>query len=166
MITKSSIVAFFSKGKVVFATIAAMITFSITLYNQFKSVPKTEISGYVFADKNSQIPVDAFVKIISPIQSETQTDSKGRFKFKLPNIQTDTFLLIVQNKRTNTETKQNEYIEVPEGKTDIRVLFNADQDSNKVYYPLGKSMSPEYANRLPNFKRVLNQFHFPKKRPH
>src|SRR5450755_2310255 len=53
---------------------------TITLYNQFKSVPKTEISGFVSADRNTVIPVDAVVKIISPIQSETQTDSKGRFK--------------------------------------------------------------------------------------
>ena len=104
MITKATIVAFFSKGKVIFASIAAVITFSITLYNQFKSVPKTEISGFVSADRNSMVPVDAVVKIISPIQSETQTDSKGRFKFKLPNLQSDTFLLIIQNKKTNIET--------------------------------------------------------------
>jgi hypothetical protein len=166
MITKDSIIRFFSQGKVIFATIAAMITFSITLYNQFKSVPKTEISGFVYADMESQKPVDAVVKIISPIQSETQTDAKGRFKFKLPNIQSDTFLLIVQNKKTNIETKQNEYVEASEGKKDIYVLFNQNQDTNKVYYPLGKSMSPEFANRMPNIKRVLNQFHLPKKRPH
>ncbi len=85
MITKASIFGFFSQGKVVFATIAAVITFSITIYNQFKSLSKTEISGFVSSDKNSVVPVDVVVKIISPVQSKTETDSKGRFKFKLPN---------------------------------------------------------------------------------
>jgi hypothetical protein len=166
MITKASIVSFFSQGKVIFATIAAVITFSITVYNQFKSVPTTEISGFVSSDKNSVVPVDAVVKIISPIQSQTETDSKGRFKFKLPNIQSDTFLLVVQNKKTNIETKQDEYVEAPAGKKDIFVLFNADQDTNKVYAPLGKSSSPEYAHRSPNIVHFINQFHLPKKRPH
>jgi hypothetical protein len=166
MITKASIVGFFSKGKIVFATVAAMITFSITLYNQFKSVPTTEISGFVSADKNSIVPVDAIVKIISPIQSQTETDSKGRFKFKLPNIQSDTFLLIVQNKKTSIETKQNEFVEVPGGKKDIYVLFNAKQDSEKVYAPLGKIMTPEYEFRTPNVMRLIHQIHFPKKKVH
>jgi hypothetical protein len=166
MISKASIVGFFSKGKVIFATVAAMITFSITLYNQFKSVPTTEISGFVSSDRNSMVPVDAVVKIISPIQSQTETDSKGRFKFKLPNIQSDTFLLIVQNKKTNIETKQDEYVEAPGGKKDIYVLFNADQDTDKVYAPLGKSNNPEYAHRPPKIVHFINQFHLPKKRPH
>jgi hypothetical protein len=166
MITKASIVAFFSKGKVIFASIAAVITFTITLYNQFKSVPKTEISGFVSADRNSMVPVDAVVKIISPIQSETQTDSKGRFKFKLPNLQSDTFLLIIQNKKTNIETKQNEWVDASDGRKDIYVLFNSDQDLDKVYAPLGKSMSPAYARRTPNVLRVFSQFHLPKKKPH
>ena len=83
MVTKTSVIDFFSRSKVIFATIAAVITFSITLYNQFKSTPTTEISGYVSADKNSLVPVDAVVKIISPVQSQTETDAKGRFKFKL-----------------------------------------------------------------------------------
>lgn len=164
MITKASIVGFFSKGKIIFASIAAIITFSITLYNQFKSVPKTEISGFVSADRNSIVPIDAVVKIISPIQSETQTDSKGRFKFKLPNLQSDTFLLIVQNKRTNIETKQNEWVDASDGRKDIYVLFNSNQDTQKVYAPLGKIMTPAYANRTPNVIRVIQQFHFPKKR--
>ena len=161
-----SIVGFFSKSKVAFATVAAVITFSITIYNQFKSVPKTEISGYVSADKNSVIPVDAVVKIISPVQSETQTDTKGRFKFKLPNIQSDTFLLIVQNKKTNTETKQNEWVDASEGRKDIYVLFNSEQDAEKVYAPLGKVLTPAYAHRVPNVMRVLQQFHIPKKKSH
>jgi hypothetical protein len=167
MITKASIVGFFSKGKVVFASIAAMITFSITLYNQFKSVPTTEISGFVSADRNSVIPVDAVVKIISPIQSQTETDAKGRFKFKLPNIQSDTFLLVIQNKKTNIETKQDEWVDAASGKKDIYVLFNSDQDEEKVYAPLGKSTSPAYAKRTPNVMRVLQQsFHLPKRKPH
>jgi len=166
MITKTSIIAFFSKGKIIFASVAAVITFTITLYNQFKSVPKTEISGFVSADKNSVVPVDAVVKIISPIQSETQTDSKGRFKFKLPNLQSDTFLLIIQNKKTNIETKQNEWVDASDGRKDIYVLFNSDQDLDKVYAPLGKSMSPVYARRTPNVLRIFNQFHLPKRKPH
>src|SRR4249920_1619814 len=164
MITKATIIGFFSKGKVIFASVAAVITFSITLYNQFKSVPKTEISGFVSADRNSMVPVDAVVRIISPIQSETQTDSKGRFKFKLPNLQSDTFLLIIQNKKTNIETKQNEWVDASDGRKDIYVLFNAEQDQEKVYAPLGKSMSPAYAKRTPNVLRVINQIRFPKKK--
>jgi len=166
MITKSSIVGFFSRSKIIFASIAAVVTFSITVYNQFKSVPKTEISGFVSSDKNEVIPVDAVVKIISPIQSQTETDSKGRFKFKIPNIQSDTFLLVVQNKKTNIETKQNEYVDASNGKTDIFVLFNAEQDREKVYAPLGKSMNPEYAKRLPNVVRLIQGIHIPKRKIH
>jgi len=66
MITKAAIIGFFTKSKIIFASIVAVVTFSITLYNQFKSVPKTEISGFVSADRNSVVPVDAVVKIISP----------------------------------------------------------------------------------------------------
>ena len=135
MITKASIIGFFSKGKIIFASVAAVITFSITLYNQFKSVPTTEISGFVSADKNTMIPVDAVVKIISPVQSQTETDSKGRFKFKLPNIQSDTFLLVIQNKKTNIETKQDEYVDASAGKKDIFVLFNSTQDLDKSLCP-------------------------------
>ena len=166
MITKAAIIGFFTKSKIIFASIAAVVTFSITLYNQFKSVPKTEISGFVSADRNSVVPVDAVVKIISPVQSQTETDSKGRFKFKLPNLQSDTFLLIIQNKKTNIETKQNEYVDASDGRKDIYVLFNSDQDLEKVYAPLGKSMSPAYAKRTPNVLRVLNQIRFPKKKAH
>ena len=166
MITKASVIGFFTKGKVIFASIAAVITFSITLYNQFKSTPKTEISGFVSSERNTVVPVDAVVKIISPIQSQTETDSKGRFKFKLPNLQSDTFLLIIQNKKTNTETKQNEYVDASDGRKDIYVLFNSEQDPEKVYAPLGKVMSPAYAKKSPNVIRVLNQFKFPKRKPH
>jgi hypothetical protein len=166
MISKTSIIGFFSKSKIIFASIAAVVTFSITLYNQFKSVPTTEISGFVSADKNSMVPVDAVVKIISPVQSQTETDSKGRFKFKLPNIQSDTFLLIIQNKKTNIETKQDEYVDAASGKKDIYVLFNSDQDMTKVYAPLGKSNSPEYARKSPTLIRALQQLHLPKRKPH
>ena len=166
MISKASVIGFFSKGKIIFASIAAVITFSITLYNQFKSVPTTEISGFVSADKNTVVPVDAVVKIISPVQSQTETDSKGRFKFKLPNIQSDTFLLIIQNKKTNIETKQDEYVDAASGKKDIYVLFNSDQDPSKVYAPLGKSNSPEYARKSPAVIRAFQQLHFPKRKPH
>ena len=166
MITKASIVGFFTKGKIIFASIAALVTFSITVYNQFRQVPTTEISGLVSSDQNTVVPVDAVVKIISPIQSQTETDSKGRFKFKLPNIQSDTFLLVIQNKKTNTETKQNEYVDASSGKKDIFVLFNASQDSEKVYAPLGKSLTAAYAKRTPNVMRVIQSFHIPKKRVH
>lgn len=161
MVTKTSIIDFFSKGKVVFATIAAVITFSITLYNQFKSTPTTEISGYVSADKNSIVPVDAVVKIISPVTQETQTDAKGRFKFKLQNIQSDTFLLVIQDKKTNIETKQDEYVNASEGRKDIFVLFNSSTDEEKVYAPLGKSTSPAYSKRKPEILKALQQIRFP-----
>jgi hypothetical protein len=166
MITKASFIGFFTKGKIIFASIAAVVTFSITVYNQFKHVPTTEISGLVSADQYTVVPVDAVVKIISPIQSQTETDSKGHFKFKIPNIQSDTFLLIIQNKKTNTETKQNEYVDASSGKKDIFVLFNAGQDTEKIYAPLGKSMTAAYARRTPNVMRVIQSFHIPKKKIH
>jgi hypothetical protein len=166
MISKTSIIAFFSRSKVIFATVAAVITFSITLYNQFKSTPTTEISGFVSAEKETVVPVDAVVKIISPIQSQTETDSKGRFKFKLQNIQSDTFLLIVQNKKTNIETKQNEYVNAGSGKKDIFVLFNSATDEEKVYAPLGKSMSPAYSKRPPEVLKMIQQIRFPRRRHH
>ena len=153
MITKESVVQFFSKSKVIFASIAAFITFSITLYNQFKSDKTTEISGVVSSAKDPVVPVDAIVKIISPIQGETQTDSRGRFRFKFHNLVSDTILLVVQNKKTNTETKQNEYVDA-DGRRDIFVLFNQSQDTSKVYAPLNKVLTAEYAHRKPN----LNQF--------
>ena len=95
MIVKATIIAFFSKSKVMFATIATVVTFSITVYNQFKTKKATEISGIVSVNKDFAKPVDAIVRISSPIQAQTETDSKGRFKFKLENLQSDTFLLIV-----------------------------------------------------------------------
>jgi hypothetical protein len=102
MFRKEKITQWFTNGKILLATIATVITLSITVYNQFKSKPVTEVSGFVSAAKESVVPVDAVVKIISPIQSQTETDSKGKFKFKLEDIRSDTFLLLIQNKRTNT----------------------------------------------------------------
>lgn len=164
MLTKTTIVEFFSKTKVIFATIAAVITFSITLYNQFKSNKTTEISGFVTASKDMIVPVDAVVKIISPIQSQTETDSKGRFKFKLENIQSDTFLLVVQNKRTNLETKQNEYISAGSGRKDIIVLFNANIDTGRMYTPFGKIGNSGSGRRKPDIIKVLQGIHLPRRR--
>jgi hypothetical protein len=161
---KASIIAFFSKTKVIFATLAAVVTFFITLYNQFRSTPVTEVSGYVSTQKDAVVPVDAIVKIISPIQSQTETDSHGRFKFKLQNIQSDTFLLVIQNKKTNTETKQNEYVNASSGKKDIFVLFNSATDSEKVYAPWGKSGSPAYSKKKPDLLRLMQDLHLPKRR--
>jgi hypothetical protein len=133
MITKTSIIEFFSKSKVIFATVAAVITFSITLYNQFKSNRATEISGIVTANKGYDAPVDAVVRISSPIQAQTETDARGRFKFRLQNLQSDTFLLIVQNKRTNTITKQNEWVNASHGRTDIVVAFDSNMRNGGSY---------------------------------
>jgi len=132
-ITKTTVVDFFSKGKVIFATVAAIITFSITLFNQFKSSRTTEISGIVASDKSKAAPIDAVVQISSPIQAQTVTDKNGKFRFKLQNLQTDTFLLIVTNKRTNTVTKQNEYVNASRGRTDIVVLFDSNMRNGGVY---------------------------------
>ena len=148
MVTKTKIVDFFSKGKVIFVTVAGVITFSITLYNQFKRSTTTEISGFVSASRDNIVPVDAIVKISSPIQGQTETDAQGRFKFKFDNIKSDTFLLIIQNKKTNTETKQNEYVEAGSGKKDIFVLFNASVKDGRVYSPLGKSTGSKKANNV------------------
>jgi hypothetical protein len=132
-ITKATVADFFSKTKVIFATVAAIVTFSITMYNQFKGSKTTEISGVVALDKAQPIPIDAVVQISSPIQAQTETDSKGRFRFKLDNLQTDTFLLIVRNKRTNTVTKQNEYVNASHGRTDIVVLFDSNMQAGGTY---------------------------------
>ncbi|HTI11365.1 MAG TPA: hypothetical protein VL832_22485 [Puia sp.] len=133
MISRATLTDFFSKSKVIFATFAAIITFSITLYNQFKGSRATEISGIVADEKNSAKPVDAVVRISSPIQAQTETDSRGRFKFRLENLPSDTFLLIVQNKRTNTITKQNEFVNASRGRTDIVVLFDAEMRDGGIY---------------------------------
>ncbi len=156
MLSKSSIIDFFSKGKVIFATVAAVITFTITLYNQFKTAKTTEISGIVSANKDGIAPVDAVVRISSPIQAQTETDSKGRFKFKFQNIQSDTFLLIVQDKRTNTVTKQNEYVNATHGRTDILVLFNAEAKDNRVYTSYEKNDTTVHRYKHPpSLKKIV-----------
>jgi hypothetical protein len=152
MITKATVVEFFSKTKVIFATIAAIITFTITLYNQFKGSKITEISGIVASDKINAAPVDAIVRISSPIQAETETDRQGRFRFKLEHLPTDTFLLIVQNKRTNTVAKQNEYVNASRGRTDIVVLFDSNMQDGSVYRTYDTTRR---SRKPPNFKKML-----------
>jgi hypothetical protein len=137
-ITKATVIDFFSKTKVIFATIAAIVTFSITMYNQFKGSKTTEISGIVGLD-NVNDPVDAVVRISSPIQQTTETDAKGHFKFKIDNCQTDTFLLVVQNNRTKTVTKQNEYVNASQGRKDIVVLFDSNMRNGGVYTTIDSS---------------------------
>jgi hypothetical protein len=119
------------------------------LYNQFKSNKTTEISGIVSSNKDlaSPVPVDAIVKISSPIQAQTETDSRGRFKFKIENIQSGTFLLIVQNKRTNTITKQNEYVSAGRGSTDIVVLFTSGMINGGVYHSYDKNDTTHIGRR-------------------
>jgi hypothetical protein len=151
-ITKATIVDFFSKTKVIFATIAAIITFSITMYNQFKGSKTTEISGIVLSDAVHATPVDAVVRISSPIERSTETDAKGRFKFKLDNIPTDTFLLVVENNRTKTVAKQNEYVNASRGRTDIVVLFDSNMRNGGVYTTTDSS---RHNRRQPNFKKFL-----------
>jgi hypothetical protein len=152
MITKATVIDFFSKTKVIFATCAAVITFSITLYNQFKSNRATEISGIVSSNRNLAAPIDAVVRISSPIQAQTETDSRGRFKFKFENIQSDTFLLIVQNKKTNTITKQNEYVNASHGRTDIVVLFDSNMKNGAMYTTYD---TLHQRRRSPNLKQVF-----------
>ena len=152
MITKTTITDFFSKGKVIFATVAAVITFSLTMYNQFKSVKSTEISGRV-SNKDADAPVDAIVRISSPIQAQTETDSRGRFKFKLQNLQSDTFLLIVQNKKNNIVTKQNEYVNASSGRTDIEVFFDPSMQPGHVYTSYDKDDTIHQNRKQPNLKK-------------
>jgi predicted lipase len=160
MIAKATIIAFFSKSKVMFATIAAIVTFSITVYNQFKTNKATEISGIVSVNKDFAKPVDAIVRISSPIQAQTETDSKGRFKFRLENLQSDTFLLIVQNKKTNTVAKQNEYVNASRGRTDIVVVFNSDLKDGGIFTSFDKGDTVHQNKRRPRLKNVLRQiFH-------
>ncbi len=162
----NKIIDWFTKGKVIFVTIAGVITFSITMYNQFKSTKTTEISGVVSSNKDIVVPVDAIVKISSPIQGQTETDSKGRFKFKIDNLKSDTFLLIIQNKKTNTETKQNEYVDAARGRNDIMVLFNSDIRDGRIYTAIGKSTSTTETQKTPAIVKMIQQFHFPKRRAH
>jgi hypothetical protein len=133
MITRTAILDFFSQTKIIFATVAAVITFSITLYNQFNSKQSTEISGVVLANSANGSPVDAVVRISSPIQLQTETDARGRFRFRIENLRSDTFLLVVQNKRTNTVTKQNEWVNASRGRTDIQVLFDSNMRNGGSY---------------------------------
>ena len=153
MITKTQITDFFGRTKIIFATLAAVITFSITLYNQFKGNKSTVISGVVSSYKNAGSPIDAVVKISSPIQASTETDSRGRFRFKLDNLQTDTFLLIVQNKRTNTVMKQNEYVNASSGRTDISVIFDSSMKDGQTY--TSTDSSHQRRRQGPNLKKVL-----------
>jgi hypothetical protein len=153
MITKTKITDFFSKTKIIFATIAAVITFSITLFNQFKSNKSTVISGVVSSYTNAGGPVDAVVKISSPVQASTETDSRGRFRFKLDNLQTDTFLLIVQNKRTNTVMKQNEYVNASSGRTDISVIFDSSMKDGQTY--TSTDTAHQRRRQGPNLRKVL-----------
>jgi hypothetical protein len=155
------IAEWFTKGKVIFVTIAGVITFSITMYNQFKSNKTTEISGVVTATKDGTVPVDAIVKISSPIQSQTETDAKGRFKFKFENLQSDTFLIIVQNKRTNLVTKQNEYVSAGQGRKDIVVLLGSDYNTGRVY-PRDTTTNGSYRKK-PDLSKILRQLHIGKR---
>jgi hypothetical protein len=152
MITKTAVVAFFSKTKVIFASIAAIITFTITLYNQFKGSKTTEISGVVASNRTNAAPVDAIVRISSPVQQQTETDRQGRFRFKLQNVQSDTFLLIVQNKRTNTVAKQNEYVNASRGRTDIVVLFDSTMRDGGVYNAYD---TVHRSRKAPSLRKVL-----------
>jgi hypothetical protein len=157
MISKAIVLQFFTKGKVIFASVAAVITFSITLYNQFKSGRTTEISGMVVLDRAQATPVDAVVSISSPIEAHTETDAHGRFKFKLNNLQTDTFLIIVQNKRTNVVAKQNEYVDAASGRKDILVLFDSSARSARIY---GASDTLRQHRAQPNITKALRRlFH-------
>jgi hypothetical protein len=154
MIAKASISDFFTKGKVIFATIAAVITFSITLYNQFKGNKTTEISGIVCTDKNGAAPVDATVSISSPVLSQTETDNRGHFRFMLPNLQTDTFLLIVTNKRTHTVTKQNEYVNASNGRKDILVVFDSSMRDGQTYTTHDTA---HLHRRMPNLGKIFQR---------
>jgi len=157
----SKITDWFTKGKVIFVTIAGVITFSITMYNQFKSAKTTEISGFVSASKDTIIPVDAIVKISSPIQGQTETDSKGRFKFKFSNLQSDTFLIIVQNKRTNFVAKQNEYVDAGEGRKDILVLLNSNYSNSRG---IGDTVTNAPYRKKPSIVNLFQQLHLTKRR--
>jgi hypothetical protein len=122
------------------------------MYNQFKGSKTTEISGIVESDKTAATPVDAVVRITSPIQRETETDAKGHFRFKLENLQTDTFLLVVQNNKTKTITKQNEFVNASRGRTDIVVLFDSNMRNGGVYTTIDSSRRNR---RAPNLRKVF-----------
>jgi hypothetical protein len=157
IITKGVIIQFFTKGKVIFASVAAVITFSITLYNEFRSSRTTEISGMVVVDKTMTKPVDAYVRIVSPIEKQTETDAHGRVKFKLENLPTDTFLIIVTNKRTNVVAKQNEYVNASSGRKDILVVFDSSAVSGRFF---GPSDTLRQRRAQPNIRKVLKSiFH-------
>jgi hypothetical protein len=153
LLTKTVIIEFFSKTKIIFATVAAIVTFSITLYNQFKGSKTTEISGVVALNKAQVSPVDAVVQISSPIQAQTETDSRGRFKFKIPALQTDTFLLIVTNKRTRTVTKQNDFVSASRGRTDILILFDTSMQAGGTYTTTDTT---HHSRRPVNIKKFLH----------
>jgi hypothetical protein len=154
MINKDQIIAFFGKSKVIFATIAAVITFSITLYNQFKSSSSTEISGSVSTIRTAGGPVDAIVQIVSPTTAQTETDNRGRFKFRIDNLKTDTFLIVVTNKRTHTVMKQNEYVNASRGRTDITVVFDSSMIDGQTYN--SSDSSRLHRRQGPNLKKFVN----------
>lgn len=155
MILKTTIINYFSKSKVMLATFATLVTFSITLFNQFRPHKVIEISGVVAANSDSTEPVDAIVRISSPIQAQTETDSKGRFKFKFESLQSDTFLLIVQNRKTNSIAKQNEYVNKSLGRRDIVVLFNSDIKDGQIYTSNDKRVPAPRTAKRPTIKKIF-----------
>jgi hypothetical protein len=97
------------------------------------------------------------VKISSPIQAQTETDSRGRFKFKLENLQSDTFLLIIQNKKTYAVAKQNEYVNASSGRTDIVVVFGSDTRDNKIFSSFDDTSTNHQSKRPPKLKQLVRK---------
>jgi hypothetical protein len=155
---KTPIAAFLTKSKVTFATLAMAVTFTLTIYNQFKTVKPTEISGMVSGGGNLDAPVDAIVRISSPIQAQTETDAKGRFKFKFEHLQSDTFLLIVQNKTTNIISKQTEYVNAAQGRTDIVVLSREVRKDTVAYVAAARKEPVRSYKKRNGLKRKLRGF--------
>lgn len=142
-----------------FASGAMIVTFALTIYNQVKTNKPTEISGIVFTKGDSTTPIDAIVSISSPIQAQTETDSNGRFKFKVQNLQSDTFLLIVQDKATKIISKQTEYVSSWKGRTDIIVLSRSvipETTRSSVAATPGRASRKKRSGLNKTLRRIFN----------
>ncbi|MEO6316783.1 MAG: hypothetical protein ABIU63_15230 [Chitinophagaceae bacterium] len=121
-----------------------------TGYPIYKSMQgKIKISGQITASAISQVPVNAIVKISSPIHAETDTDKKGVYRFQLEELPTDSILIVVQDKKTNIETQEKFLVTEENEKNIFNVVFNPDEPDGKVYKESAEHTKPVYSKQQP-----------------
>lgn len=131
----------------VVAGVAGFCATSIDLYKGWKGKQIIEISGYVSENRESLVPVDAIVKMSSPFVQETETDMAGKYVFKLQDVDSDTFLFVIQHKKNQLETKEKHFISTKNGKYTFNIVFNPDVKDGKEYSIVESSSNPAFSNQ-------------------